>query len=188
MQDPDTKSMFESEAKRLDMHSVLGTFFNNAEVEIVEDERIVNKALEYTLSTRSPQAARYVLHQWDNLCIHSTVTFEQIEDLMGEYPKTLDLLLLLVNYDVNFIETEEKMIEVTQRHRESIRTVVNKSWDRMKEESKQVDINDDSKEMESETELKPSISVDKSGLTSSPSIGYQIDYSHLPELQTAECG
>ena len=63
MQDPDTKSMFESEAKRLDMHSVLDRFFNNAEVEIVEDERIVNKALEYTLSTRSPQAARYVLHQ-----------------------------------------------------------------------------------------------------------------------------
>ena len=76
------------------------------------------------------------------------MTFEQIEDLMGEYPKTLDLLMLLVNYDVNFIETEEKMIEVTQRHRESIRTVVNKSWDRMKEEGKQVDINDDSKEME----------------------------------------
>ena len=62
-QDPDTKSMFESEAKRLDTHSVLGAFFNDPEVQIIEDERIVNKALEYTLSTRSPQAARYVLHQ-----------------------------------------------------------------------------------------------------------------------------
>ena len=116
------------------------------------------------------------------------MTFEQIEDLVNEYPKTLDLLLLLVNYEVNFVATQEQMIEVTQRHRESIRTVVNKSWDKMKEETKQADMDEDSKEMESETELKPSISVSKPSLPSTSSAGYQIDYSHLPELQTAECG
>ena len=116
------------------------------------------------------------------------MTFNQIEDLINEYPKTLDLLMLLVNYEVNFIETQEQMIEVTQRHRESIRTVVNKSWDKVKEETKQADMDEDNKEMESETEVKPSSSVSKHSLPSSPSAGYQIDYSHLPELQTAECG
>ena len=84
--------------------------------------------------------------------------------------------------------SNEQIDDTKSRNKLPKKSIVDKSWEKMKEDNKIGSLDEENKEIKSETELKPSNSVSKQSRPITPSVGYQIDYSHLPELQKAERG
>ena len=185
------RDMLKDEIKKTSEYSLLGDFFEDPDFKIVKDDKIVNKALEYTLDTRSSLATKYVLSQSKRLIINGKVSYEQIEDLVADYPATSSILLQLIHYDVLYTcaqkQTDEKDIEEDDDKDES---KADKVWDKSMEDSKHAEAhNEQFTQQKLADELRPNHDS-KSNLNISQNVfvGFEVDYDNLPDFQTDTCG
>ena len=185
------RDMLKDQIKKTSEYSLLGDFFEDPDYKIVKDDKIVNKALEYTLDTRSSLATKYVLGHSKRLNINGKVSYEQIEDLVADYPATSNILLQLINNDVLY-SCAQKQTYGEDIDGDSVKdkSQVDEEWDKFKEDSKHAEAYEEQvNQVKLADELRQR-DDSKGNLNASQNIfvGFEVDYSNLPDFQTVDCG